>query len=54
MAPGPRLAEVSGAEVLAADGEDVAARRFYERHGYTTDRAVDQDEPAVIYYRELA
>jgi GNAT superfamily N-acetyltransferase len=44
-----------GGEVMEinVDGEDVDARRFYERHGYSTDRAVDQHEPAVIYYREL-
>jgi GNAT superfamily N-acetyltransferase len=34
------------------DGEDVDARRFYERHGYTNTEP-GQDQPMLYYYREL-
>ena len=44
----------SGAELLEinVDGEDVDARRFYERHGYVTGNP-GQDEPQLYYSREL-
>jgi len=36
---------------INVDGEDIDARRFYERHGYTnTERG--QDEPLLYYYRD--
>lgn len=37
---------------INVDGEDVAARRFYERHGYTCHEP-GQDEPSLSYSREL-
>lgn len=37
---------------INVDGDDVAARRFYERHGYA-DREAGQDGPALYYSREL-
>jgi len=43
-----------GGELLEinVDGDDIDARRFYERHGYTnTERG--QDQPLLYYYREL-
>jgi GNAT superfamily N-acetyltransferase len=43
-----------GGELLEinVDGDDIDARRFYERHGYTnTERG--QDQPLFYYYREL-
>jgi GNAT superfamily N-acetyltransferase len=43
-----------GAELLEinVDGEDIDARRFYERHGYTNTEP-GQDEPMLYYYRDL-
>jgi GNAT superfamily N-acetyltransferase len=43
-----------GGELLEinVDGEDVDARRFYERHGYTNSEP-GQDEPSLYYFREL-
>lgn len=43
-----------GAELLEinVDGEDVDARRFYERHGYA-NREGRQTEPQLYYFREL-
>jgi GNAT superfamily N-acetyltransferase len=37
---------------INVDGEDVAARRFYERHGYV-DRKSGQLEPELYYHRDL-
>jgi GNAT superfamily N-acetyltransferase len=37
---------------INVDGEDTAARRFYERHGYANTEP-DQDQPMLYYYREL-
>ncbi len=47
-------ARQAGAELVEinVDGDDTAARRFYERHGYA-DREAGQDEPALYYFREL-
>ena len=43
-----------GAELVEinVDGEDVDARRFYERHGYANHEP-GEDEPLLYYYREL-
>lgn len=43
-----------GAETLEinVDGQDVDARRFYTRHGYT-DTDPGQSEPSLYYYKEL-
>ncbi|MGI8815648.1 MAG: GNAT family N-acetyltransferase [Pseudonocardia sp.] len=43
-----------GVELLEinVDGEDIDARRFYERHGYTNTEP-GQDQPCLYYYREL-
>jgi GNAT superfamily N-acetyltransferase len=43
-----------GAELLEinVDGQDIGARRFYERHGYTNTEP-GQDQPSLYYYREL-
>jgi GNAT superfamily N-acetyltransferase len=38
---------------INVDGEDRAARRFYERHGYRNSNP-GQDDPLLYYYRELA
>jgi len=48
------VAQKRGAEVLEinVDGQDVEARRFYERHGYTNTEP-GQDEPMLYYYRRL-
>jgi GNAT superfamily N-acetyltransferase len=42
-----------GGELLEinVDGDDIDARRFYERHGYTNTESGDQ--PLFYYYREL-
>jgi GNAT superfamily N-acetyltransferase len=44
-----------GGEALEinVDGEDVDARRFYERHGFTNTEP-GQEEPMLFYYREFA
>lgn len=43
-----------GGELLEinVDGDDIDARRFYERHGYTNTES-GQDQPLYYYYREL-
>jgi GNAT superfamily N-acetyltransferase len=43
-----------GGELLEinVDGDDIDARRFYERHGYTNTE-LGQDQPFFYYYREL-
>ena len=43
-----------GGELLEinVDGDDTAARRFYERHGYTNSEP-GNDQPLLYYYREL-
>jgi GNAT superfamily N-acetyltransferase len=48
------LARERGAEALEinVDGEDVDARRFYERHGFTNTEP-GNTEPMYYYYREL-
>jgi GNAT superfamily N-acetyltransferase len=44
-----------GGELLEinVDGDDVAARRFYERHGYRNSEP-GTDEQLLYYYRELS
>ena len=37
---------------INVDGDDIDARRFYERHGYTNTEP-GQDQPLFYYYREL-
>jgi GNAT superfamily N-acetyltransferase len=37
---------------INVDGDDTAARRFYERHGYVNTEP-NQDQPMLYYYREL-
>jgi GNAT superfamily N-acetyltransferase len=43
-----------GSEILEinVDGEDIAARRFYERHGYA-NREPSQTQPQLYYFRDL-
>lgn len=50
-----QVARGRGAELLEinVDGEDVDARRFYERHGYSCTEP-GQSEPSYYYSRELA
>ena len=44
-----------GGELLEinVDGEDTAARRFYERHGYRNSEP-GEDEPLLYYFRDLS
>jgi hypothetical protein len=37
---------------INVDGDNVDARRFHERHGYTNTEP-GQDRPVLYYYREL-
>jgi GNAT superfamily N-acetyltransferase len=37
---------------INVDGDDIDARRFYERHGYSNHEA-GKDEQLLYYYREL-
>ena len=55
LAAAEAAAHARGAELLEinVDGEDVGARRFYERHGYTNSEP-GLSEPTLHYYRELA
>jgi ribosomal protein S18 acetylase RimI-like enzyme len=48
------LARERGAESLEinVDGEDIDARRFYERHGFTNTEP-GNTEPMYYYYRDL-
>jgi GNAT superfamily N-acetyltransferase len=48
------LTRQRGGELLEinVDGDDIDARRFYERHGYTNTEP-GQDQPLLYYYREL-
>jgi GNAT superfamily N-acetyltransferase len=38
---------------INVDGDDVDARRFYERHGYRNSE-LGRDDPLLYYYRELS
>jgi GNAT superfamily N-acetyltransferase len=55
LAAAEGVARARGAELLEinVDGDDVDARRFYERHGYANSEP-GRDEPLLYYYRELA
>jgi ribosomal protein S18 acetylase RimI-like enzyme len=48
------ITQERGGELLEinVDGDDIDARRFYERHGYTNTEP-GQDQPLLYYYREL-
>jgi GNAT superfamily N-acetyltransferase len=54
LASAEKVARQHGAELMEinVDGQDVDARRFYERHGYTNHEP-GEDEPLLYYYREL-
>lgn len=54
LAAAEEVVRARGGELLEinVDGDDVDARRFYERHGYTNCEP-GQDEPLLYYYREL-
>ena len=55
LAAAEEQARARGSELMEinVDGEDVDARRFYERHGYACVEP-GADEPALYYFRELA
>ncbi len=54
LAAAEELTRARGGELLEinVDGEDIDARRFYERHGYANSEP-GEDEPLLYYYREL-
>ena len=54
LAAAEGVTRARGGELLEinVDGDDVAARRFYERHGYANSEP-GEDEPLLYYYREL-
>jgi GNAT superfamily N-acetyltransferase len=54
LAAAEAVSQARGAELLEinVDGQDIDARRFYERHGYTNSEP-GQDQPLLYYYREL-
>jgi GNAT superfamily N-acetyltransferase len=54
LAAAEAVIRARGAEILEinVDGQDIDARRFYERHGYTNTEP-GQDQPLLYYYREL-
>jgi GNAT superfamily N-acetyltransferase len=54
LASAERAVRERGGELLEinVDGQDVDARRFYQRHGYTHTEPV-QTEPMLYYAREL-
>lgn len=54
LAAAERMTRARHGELLEinVDGEDVDARRFYERHGYANSEP-GSDEPLLYYYREL-
>jgi GNAT superfamily N-acetyltransferase len=54
LAAAEALVRERGAELLEVnvDGEDVDARRFYERHGYS-NREPGQTEAQLYYFKEL-
>jgi GNAT superfamily N-acetyltransferase len=54
LAAAEGVTRARGGELLEinVDGNDVHARRFYERHGYANSEP-GEDEPLLYYYREL-
>ncbi len=54
LAAAEQVTRARGGELLEinVDGEDLDARRFYERHGYTNSEP-GETEPLLYYYREL-
>jgi GNAT superfamily N-acetyltransferase len=54
LAAAETVARERGGELLEVnvDGDDVDARRFYERHGYANSEP-GRDDPLLYYYREL-
>ena len=54
LAAAEGVTRARGGELLEinVDGDDVDARRFYERHGYANSEP-GEDEPLLYYYREL-
>lgn len=55
LAAAEQLVRARGGQLLEinVDGDDVAARRFYERHGYRNSEP-GTDEPLLYYYRDLS
>ena len=55
LAAAERVTRDRGGDLLEinVDGEDVDARRFYERHGYANHEP-GNDEQLLYYYRELS
>lgn len=56
LAAAEQLVLDRGGELLEinVDGDDVGARRFYERHGYRNTEEPDSEEPLLYYFRELS
>ena len=54
LAAAEEVTRARGGELLEinVDGDDLDARRFYQRHGYT-NREPGETEPLLYYYREL-
>ncbi|MDQ6688262.1 MAG: GNAT family N-acetyltransferase [Actinomycetota bacterium] len=54
LAAAETMTRQRGGELLEinVDGEDMDARRFYERHGYANSEP-GEDQPLLYYYREL-
>lgn len=50
-----RVVRDRGGDLLEinVDGDDTAARRFYERHGYRNSEP-GEDEPLLYYFRDLS
>lgn len=54
LAAAEQVVRTRGGELLEinVDGDDAAARRFYERHGYRNSEP-NKDEQLLYYFREL-